>query len=184
MTNMPANIIERKVKTDGSWHEYSCGVVSMTPGLLVISYVMARGGTLPDVHLPVAPGSISYGYFWRDRPYSLYRMKRPDGSIIAHRFDAVGDVRWTDTLLEYRDLVLDWWLLADGTLLTEDEDELAELVQRNAITADDVAIAEAARTAITCGWPGVVAELEAFEAGANIGGQPGTQSLHPPQESS
>ena len=106
MMNMPVQIIERKVKVDGSRHEYSCDVVLMTADLLIIAYVMRLGGTLPGVHLPVAPGSVSYGYFWKDRPYSLYRMKRPDGSIIAHRFDAVGDVQWTPELLEYRDAQL------------------------------------------------------------------------------
>ena len=179
MMNMPVKIIERKVKVDGSRHEYSCDVVLMTADLLIIAYVMRLGGTLPGVHLPVAPGSVSYGYFWKDRPYSLYRMKRPDGSIIAHRFDAVGDVQWTPELLEYRDLVLDWWLLPDGTLIAEDEGELSELVERGAITGTDVARAEAARDAITASWPSILAELERIEAASlPLPGVP----LHPPSE--
>lgn len=162
MPALPAKISERKVKADGSLHEYSCDLLFLTTDVAVIAYVMARGGVLPDVHLRVEPGSISYGYFWRDRPYNLYRMKRPDGSIIAHRFDAVADVVITREAIDYRDTVLDWWLV-DGVLTEEDEDELDDYVARGALPASDRQLAHAARAAVVAGWREIVAEVEEME---------------------
>lgn len=159
-----AEITERKVKSDGSVHDYSCGLVHRSEEVLVIAYVMRRGGTLPGIGLPVAPGSVSYGYFWRDRPYNLYRMKRADGSIIAHRIDAVAGVHWSESLLEYRDLVLDWWLLADRGLIPEDEDELAEAAAAGTLSASDIAAAELAKAQVESGWRAIIAEAEALES--------------------
>lgn len=157
-------ITERKVKADGSVHEYVCDEVYRSGDLLIIAYVMRRGGTLPGIGLPVAPGSISYGYFWRDRPYNLYRMKRPDGSIIAHRIDAVTAVSWSGSLLEYRDLVLDWWLPADSGPIAEDEDELVDAISAGWLSEADVAAASEAKSAVESGWLEIIAEAEALES--------------------
>ncbi len=173
-------ITERKIKANGSVHEYLCDLVYASDELLVIAYVMKRGGTLPGIGLTVLPGSVSYGYFWCDRPYNLYRMKRPDGSIIAHRIDAVTGVEWTTTVLEYRDVVLDWWLPASGGLVAEDEDELAEAIAAGLLSEADIAAAEAARLAVEGSWQGIIAEAEAFEA-AHLA--PTGRPLHAGQES-
>ncbi|MCO5201746.1 MAG: DUF402 domain-containing protein [Chloroflexi bacterium] len=91
-------------------------------------------------------GSVSYGYFWARRPYNVYRWLRADGTLIAHRFDAVTEVRIAGDSVRYRDLALDWWALPDGTLLEEDRDELEGLAASGALMATDVERAnEAAR---------------------------------------
>lgn len=162
MTVSPAKISERKVKADGSLHEYSCDLLFLTTEVAIIAYTMARGGTLPDVGLKVEPGSVSYGYFWANRPYNLYRMKRPDGSIIAHRFDAVADVVLSREVISYRDTVLDWWLV-DGVLTEEDADELEEMVASGVVPEADHQLALAAREAVRLGWPAIVAEAIALE---------------------
>ena len=107
---------------------------------------MTRGGGPPRLPVEVPAGSVSYGYFWARRPYNLYRWLDPQGKVIAHRFDAVADVRFGEDGLDYRDLILDWWALPDDTLLEEDRDELEDAIAAGAIAPADVARAnEAAR---------------------------------------
>jgi len=137
-------IIERKTKADGSTREYPCTLVSRQRGLVVVEFLMAKGGSIYGTPIEVPPGSVSYGFFWRRRPYNLYRMRDPAGAIIAHRFDAVADVRFGDSFVSYRDLILDWWITPDDVLIEEDRDEYEAAIAAGAMSSAD---AEAANTA-------------------------------------
>jgi hypothetical protein len=130
-----APVIERKLKPDGSVREYPCELVHLAGGLAIIRFLMAKGGEIFGTPVVVPPGSVSYGFFWKARPYNLYRMKRADGSLIAHRFDALTDVRLSREVIEYRDLVLDWWVMPDDTILEEDRDELDAAIASGTMTA-------------------------------------------------
>ncbi|MEP7216391.1 MAG: DUF402 domain-containing protein [Anaerolineaceae bacterium] len=138
--------LERKEKPDGSWREYRCTLLHREPGLVVVRFLMEKGGTIYGTPVEVPPGSVSHGYFWKRRPYNLYRMRHADGSLIAHRFDAVTDVQIGPVAVSYRDLILDWWALPDGTIFEEDRDELEHFQASGTFAAADLAIAnEAAR---------------------------------------
>jgi len=145
----PANsspVIERKLKPDGTVREYVCELVRLDPSLAVVRFRMERGGEIFGTPITVPPGSVSYGWFWRRRPYNLYRMHTRDGRLIAHRFDAVADVTLSADVIEYRDLVVDWWVAPDDTIIEEDRDELAELEQAGKLRPADLeTIAEATR---------------------------------------
>lgn len=164
-TILGAPIIERKAKPGGIVKEYPCTLVHRARGVTVVRFVMTRGGVLPldGEQLEVQPLGISDGYFWDRRPYNLYRMRAPDGRILAHRFDAVTEVRFTGATLDYRDLVLDWWALPDGRLVAEDEDELEALQAAGAISAADVARAQAAARAVTSRYRHIIDEAAAIE---------------------
>ncbi len=136
--------LERKQKPDGSWREYKCTLLHRERGLVIIRFLMEKGGAIHGTPIDVPPGSVSHGYFWKRRPYNLYRMRRADGSVIAHRFDAVTDVEIGDEGVSYRDLILDWWTLPDGTIFEEDRDELEQLLAGGLLDAGDLAIAEEA----------------------------------------
>jgi len=82
-----------------------------------------RGRSTGGFHFP--RGSRTYGFFWRRRSYSLYRMTGPGGRLIAHRFDVLEDCRISESEVSYVDLVLDIWVAADGAVQVEDEDEVA-----------------------------------------------------------
>ncbi len=143
-----APIIERKQKPDGTWREYECTLLHREPGLVIVEFVMAKGGSIFGTPIDVPPGSFSHGWFWKRRPYNLYRMRRADGSLIAHRFDAVADVRFDERSVSYRDLVLDWWVLPDDTLIEEDRAELNELQAGGRISERDLEATHAAERAI------------------------------------
>ena len=108
---------ERKKKADGSVHDYETELVYRDGRVVIVRFRMTAGGGPPRLPISVPAGSVSYGYFWARRPYNLYRMLDPEGRVLAHRFDAVSEVRFETDGLEYRDLALDWWVLPDGTLV-------------------------------------------------------------------
>ena len=148
--------------------EYGCTLLHMSGGLAVVRFVMGRGGTITGLPIEVPPDSISDGYFWRRRPYNVYRMRRRDGSIIAHRFDAVTDVRFDDDAVTYRDLVLDWWVTADGAVIEEDRDELEQMEATGGMDARDVRIARAAARHVLSRYRHVIDEVEALERTLNL----------------
>ena len=137
---------ERKRKLDGSIHDYETELLYRDGRVAIVRFVMTRGGGPPHLPIEVPPNSSSLGYFWARRPYNLYRMLDPNGQVLAHRFDAVADVKITAEGVDYRDLILDWWVFPDETLSEEDHDELDEAIAAGTISPADAERAiEAAR---------------------------------------
>ena len=160
----PQIIVERKYKPDGSVREYACELVARHPGLTVVRFLMPDGGDIFGAPISVPPGSVSFGWFWARRPYNLYRMFGPDDRLLCHRFDAVADVRLLEGAIEYRDLVLDWWVLPDDTILEEDRDEL-ELLAANAIlSATDVEAANRAALEVLSRYRHIIEDVAALES--------------------
>jgi predicted RNA-binding protein associated with RNAse of E/G family len=92
-----------------------------------------------------AVGSVTYGFFWQGRHYTLYRFVGPDGRLIAHRFDVVDDVRISRRRVEYLDLALDLWVDPQGRVRVEDEDEVADFAARGLLSAERLALIERTR---------------------------------------
>ena len=154
--------IERKRKPDGSTRRYQCTLVHASRPLTVIRFVMTEGGTPFGTPITIPAGAVSDGYFWVSRPYSVYRMHH-EGRIVAHRFDAVAGVRFAPGEVQYRDLVLDWWLTPGGELIEEDRDELDELAGKGALSEPDLAAVARAERTIRTGTGRIIAELTALE---------------------
>jgi hypothetical protein len=156
-------VIERKIKPDGTVRDYACTLLSLDRGLAVVEFVMSRGGAIFDTPIQVPPGSVSHGYFWARRPYNLYRMHDPGGRLIAHRFDAVADVRLGADVVSYRDLVLDWWVTRDDVIIEEDRDEFETLSAAGSLTARDIAVANAASYQVLSRYRHIIDEAAALE---------------------
>lgn len=151
-------VIERKRKPDGTDRAFRCELLASSPHFALVLFVVERPSAF---HAPLLlpRGTRSYGFFWSDRPYNAYRMVGADGRVVAHRFDALCDVRITSAEVSYRDLVLDWWVLADGTLVEEDRDEYDELVEAGVLSAADTALVEAAAAEIVDNHAALMSEL-------------------------
>ena len=156
-------ILERKIKPDGTVREYPCRLVHIEPGFAVIRYVVEKGGVVFGTPVDVPADSVSYGYFWLRRPYSVYRMKRRDGSLVAHRFDASTVVEITPEAITYRDLVLDWWITPSGEVIEEDVDEFEDLVARRSLSARDRRLAGEAARQVLSRYRHIIDELESLE---------------------
>lgn len=159
--------MERKRKPDGSERRYRCALEHASPALVVVSYVMRQGGAVFGTPIDIPPGSVSYGYFWRARPYTVYRMRDGD-RIVAHRFDAVTGVRLREGEVSYRDLALDWWLTPAGELIEEDRDEFETLCADGAFSAADLAAADRAGRVIARAAARLLPELAAIERRCGI----------------
>lgn len=160
-------ITERKVKADGSVREFACEALLLTRSLAVIRYVVSNPSQLA-APIAIDPGSLSDGWFWARRPYSLYRFRRADGSVAGHRFDAVAGVRLAPEAIEYRDLVLDWWVLPDGRIVEEDRDELAALEAAGVVDGGFAADANRAAAAVLGRYRHILEEVERLEARLGI----------------
>ena len=155
--------VERKVKPGGKVLEYEVDLVHRDRSVAIVRFEMKHGGGPPRLPVEVPAGSVSYGYFWPRRPYSLYRWLSPDGSVVAHRFDAVCDVHVTAEEVAYHDLVLDWWVLPDDELIEEDRDELEELLASGSITPADARRANEAAQQIFSRYRHIIDEVVDLE---------------------
>ena len=156
-------VIERKRKADGTIREYRCSLVHRGRGLMVVRYVFDGPAGTFNTPIEIPRRTVSDGWFWERQPYNLYRMHGPDGRLVAHRFDAVADVRLGDGIVEYRDLVLDWWALPDGTVIEEDRDEFEDLSTRGLLSEGDIAEANRAAQAVLGRYRHIIEEVERVE---------------------
>jgi hypothetical protein len=159
----PRPVIERKWKPDGTCREYPCTLLHADGTVVVIEFLMPQGGNVFGAPITIPPGSVSHGYFWLRRPYNLYRMRGPDGQLIAHRFDAVADVKFDGQHVDYRDLILDWWVTADDTLIEEDREEFEAAIAAGDMAERDTAEARAAEKAIYSRYRHIIDEAAAIE---------------------
>ena len=154
--------VERKRKPDGDERRYAIRLEFASPALVVARYLMREGGAAFGAPVEIPPGSLSYGYFWRARPYAVYRIRR-GGGVLAHRFDAVADVRFRDGEVSYRDLALDWWLTPAGALIEEDREEFEALREAGAFRPTDLAAVARAERVIARADARLLPELAALE---------------------
>ena len=154
---------ERKHKPGGEVQSFPVTLIHRSPGLAVVRFVLP-GPSSPRIPLRLAAGTLSDGYFWARRPYSVYRFQAPGGPPLGHRFDAVGDVRISAEAVDYWDLALDWWAFADGTLIEEDRDELTALAAAGVLSPADLARANRAARAVSSRYRHIIDECAAIEA--------------------
>ena len=154
--------IERKRKPDGSERRYRCALAHASPALVVLRFAMPDGGGGFATPVPIPRGTVSHGYFWRARPYTVYRMSA-GGRIVAHRFDAVAGVRFGENEVAYRDLALDWWLTPAGELIEEDRAEFEALRAEGAFSPAELRAAARAERAIARASARLLPELARLE---------------------
>ena len=151
---------EVKRHLDGRIERFDCRLVLHRPNVAVLRFdhrsERRAGGFVPPRR------SRTFGFFWRRRPYLLYRIEGPNGALIAHRFDVVEDVRLERREVSYTDLLLDLWVGPQGSVLIEDEDEALEHVRRGLLSTAQQARIERTRALLLRRWPTLVREAAAI----------------------
>ena len=120
-------ITERKVALDGTVLEFPLERWLTTPELIVGRWVADKDPRAGDRY-PRAGGFTSWGVWWPDKPYSAYRLHRPDGSLRIYRLDTVDKVCFDGRTVEFHDLLLDALIRPDGEVTIEDEDEVEQAI--------------------------------------------------------
>lgn len=133
--------LETKRRPDGREETYACELVHYGGRFAVARYVYVQDFVADGRVLP--KGGWTLAWYWRSRPYLLYRMYGPDGHHIADRFDVIDHVSLRRGGVGYRDLYIDMWVDSPATRL-EDEDELAAAEARGLLKAAEAE--EARRT--------------------------------------
>ena len=81
-------------------------------------------------------------FLFKDQPYDIGRVYRPDGTWMGYYADVLEPVRWKGsdpmTLEPIIDLFLDLWIAPDGRFEVLDEDEFEEAGVRGNITAHQI----------------------------------------------
>ncbi len=147
-------VLEIKRYLDGREKQFRCGLVECDERSAVLLYIACGSVELFGLTLPA--GTVTFGYYWVDRPYNIYHWQAPDGRTIAAYFNLADGTRLTDGRLEWRDLTVDVLATPDGRIEVLDEDELPADLE-----PDVRATIEAAKQTVLGGHLAIVAEVEA-----------------------
>ncbi len=85
--------LEIKRTLDGRELRFECELVAHMRAHTVLRYVVSDDHTVAGLQL--SAGTISYGVFWRDRPYNLYWWVSPQGFTIAYYNGSEGAIRYS-----------------------------------------------------------------------------------------
>ncbi|MXX79626.1 MAG: DUF402 domain-containing protein [Chloroflexi bacterium] len=128
-------ITERKVTLDGRIMEFPLERWLATPELVVGRWVADQDPRAIERY-PQANGFTSWGVWWPDKPYSAYRLHRPDGSLRIYRLDTIDQAVFDGERIEFHDLLLDALIRPDGEVSIEDEDEVEEAIAERRLTLE------------------------------------------------
>jgi predicted RNA-binding protein associated with RNAse of E/G family len=146
-------VIERKTRFDGSVQEFACRALVVEPGRhAVIRYDLDRDWHVGGMVFP--KGGYTAGHFWIDRPYNVYHWL-DRGRTLAYYFNVGLVDEITETLVAWRDLIVDVLVKPDGAIDILDEDE----VPADLPSADRRTIAQALEQIVT-NPKRLVAEIE------------------------
>ena len=127
---------ERKRKLDGRVLRYPCEALEINGERAVLLYRTTRPVDLAGV--PIPAGTLSYGVYWTDRPFNVYRWVDPPGTVLAYYFNVATETRIGPDAVEWLDLEVDVLVTPDGRVQVLDEDEVpADLAPRYRAVLDE-----------------------------------------------
>jgi len=117
-------IKEIKRHFSGEKEIYQCESIILGEKFALVKYTVEKTQKVGSIIL--YPGTLSYGFFWRNRPYTLYKWKK-DEKIIGNYFNVADAVRISKGTISWRDLVVDILVLPSGRNEVLDEDQLQNI---------------------------------------------------------
>jgi len=115
---------EKKRFLSGTEVTYHCELVALGSQFGILRYLVEHQQQVGSLTLP--PGTVSYGFYWSDRPYILYKWFNKNGDGLGDYFSLADSVRLSAQEFFWRDLVVDVLVLPTGQIEVLDEDELPE----------------------------------------------------------
>jgi predicted RNA-binding protein associated with RNAse of E/G family len=146
--------VEVKIRPDGTRQAFTCELVARSANGVVLRYVTRTPWRVDDLEL--RPGTVTYGYFWADRPYNVYHWVAPDGRTLGTYINLSGEVQIGADQLTWLDLAADVLVRPDHGPRVLDEDELALLPEP--VRAQ----AQATLAHVLAHWPEIVGEVEFY----------------------
>ncbi|KLA31501.1 DUF402 domain-containing protein [Bacillus cereus] len=124
-------IIERKIRYDGTTVDHACLLIEAQRGKIVLFHEVQYLFTMTahDTSLTIPKGSYTIAYYWEDRPYNLYIWRDKDGRYLGSYFNIVKNTQITNEVVSFEDLIIDIMVLPNGEYFMLDEDELPEPIE-------------------------------------------------------
>lgn len=116
-------IKEIKHTLAGERQEFVCRLLERSPDRVVLLYPIIHARRVVDILLPA--NSVTYAYYWTDRPYNVYHWVDADGRTIAFYINLAGGTTIRQDAVEWHDLAVDLLITPDGTIRVLDEDDAA-----------------------------------------------------------
>jgi len=151
-------ILEIKRTVAGAEKRFECRRLHRDGPHLVVLFVASAPMLVHGVALPA--GTVTFGHFWRDRPYNVYHWLDPmTGHGLGAYVNLAADTRIQDDRLEWLDLIVDVLAVPGQPPRVLDEDEIPASPPPGLL-----ARIAAARAAVLDEWPRLLEELERFRA--------------------
>ena len=147
---------ERKKLLSGKEIIYNCELVTLDRRFGILKYLVEKQQKVGTLVLPT--GTVSYGFYWIDRPYILYKwFSKKNGNILGDYFSIADSVRLSTKEFSWRDLIVDILVLPSGNVEILDEDEVTEFLEEN--LQDYI---ESEKQMLLRNYQGVIAETNAI----------------------
>lgn len=116
--------IERKRYLSGTEVTFECELVALENRFGILKYVIDRHWQVQNVTL--GPGTVTYAFYWTQRPYNLYWWLDENGESVGHYFNLADSVSLSTQEFIWRDLVVDILVLPTGQVQVIDEHEVPD----------------------------------------------------------
>jgi predicted RNA-binding protein associated with RNAse of E/G family len=118
---------------------FAAHLLDATDHTLVVAHELVPSRPLEYAGVRVLEaGYWAVWFLFKDRPFDVGRIYRPDGTWTGYYVDVLEPVRWRGadprTLAPLVDLFLDLWIAPDGGYVVLDEDEFAAAVRLGHLT--------------------------------------------------
>lgn len=113
---------EKKHLLNGKVILYNCELITVSKEFGILKYIVDREYKVGSIVLQ--SGIITYGFYWTDRPYTLYKWFDKKGEVAGNYFNIADSIVLTPQEFSWRDLVVDILILPSREVEILDEDEI------------------------------------------------------------
>jgi len=114
--------LEHKHRPDGRVSTFPCELVARQDDLAVLRFVLPHAYHVGSLELP--EGGLTYGFYWRGRPYNLYWWQDVSGKTLGYYFNLGDRLVISETELSWRDLWVDILVVPGQEPVVMDEEEV------------------------------------------------------------
>ncbi len=123
--------LEIKHRLDGSIERFECLAIQVTANEAVVVYEVPQDVQLNDFVVP--SGTLSFGYFWRDRNYNVYHWVPEAGKTLGIYFNICHETTIDEDFISWKDLIIDLLATPDGRCRVLDIGEVPRSLDKGLI---------------------------------------------------
>lgn len=146
---------EKKRFLSGDEVTYNCKLITLSKKFGILKYIVDKKQQVGS--LTLQSGTISYGFFWQDRPYILYKWFDKNGDVLGDYFSLADSVKLSENEFFWRDLIIDILVLPTGKVEVLDEDEIPKSLDKKLRT-----YIESAKQMLLNNWQTIITETNAI----------------------